>query len=197
MIDGMGGKGFGKTRAMMFQDPALLKALLERLAEMVGDYLEMQIEASITGFQLFDTWACDLPEAEFREFALPYANRVFERLSGKGVPSIYYINGMGNLLEAAAGAGADLLGIDWRVSLADVRRRLGEDQVVQGNLDPFALHGPAELIRKRVFDMLDQTGGRGHVVNLGHGLSPGIPLAGIDAFVNSVYQWAESRHGNR
>ena len=197
MIDGIGGEGFPRTRAMMFRDPGLLKALLERLAEMVGDYLEMQIEASIDGFQLFDTWACDLSEAEFREFALPYANRIFERLAGKGVPSIYYINGIGNLLEAAAEAGSALMGIDWRISLAEVRRRLGDNQVVQGNLDPFTLHGSAELIRARVFDMLDQTGGRGHVVNLGHGLSPGIPLAGIEAFVNSVYQWAEAGHGTR
>ena len=189
MVDGLGAKGFVKTRAMMYRDPALFTALLDKIGEVVADYVQMQVEAGITAYQLFDTWVGDLPKEQFRRFALPAVARVFERLSGKGAPGIYYINGIGNLLEDAAQCGSDALGIDWRLSLAEVRQRTGPDTVVQGNLDPVALFGKPEEIRQKVFDMIDQTGGRGHVANLGHGLSPDTPIEGIAAFVDAVVEW--------
>lgn len=192
MVDGLGGRGFVKTRAMMYQDPALFTDLLTKIADVVADYVQMQIEAGITAYQLFDTWVGDLAREEFRRFALPAVARVFERLSSKGTPGIYYINGIGNLLEDAAQCGSQALGIDWRLSLAEVRRRTGPDTVLQGNLDPLALFGKPAEIRQKVFDMLNQTGGRGHIANLGHGLSPDTPTEGITAFVDAVVEWRAS-----
>jgi len=189
MVDGLGAKGFIKTRAMMYRDPALFTDLLNKIGDVVADYVQMQIEAGITAYQLFDTWVGDLPGEEFRRFALPAVARVFERLSGKGAPGIYYINGIGNLLEDAAGCGSQALGIDWRVGLGDVRKRTRPDMVVQGNLDPVALFGKPEEIRRKVFEMLGQTGGQGHIANLGHGLSPDTPIEGIAAFVDAVVEW--------
>jgi uroporphyrinogen decarboxylase len=191
MVDGTGSKGFVKTRAMMHHDPALFDALLSRLSDAVVDYLEMKIEAGISAYQLFDTWACDLSLEDYRRFVLPHVASIFERLNQGGIPGIYYANGIANLLPAVRETGASIVGVDWRVSMRRVREVLGEDTVVQGNLDPAVLHGSAREIEQRVFAMLDETGGRGHIVNLGHGLHPTAPIEGIEAFVNSPARWAE------
>lgn len=193
MVDGTGSKGFIKTRAMMHQDPELFAALLTRLSEAVGDYLQMQIDAGISAFQLFDTWACDLSLEDYRRFVLPHVAAIFERLSAGGIPGIYYANGISNLLPAVPETGASVVGVDWRVSLTRVRELLGEETIVQGNLDPAVLFGSAQEIEERVFRMLDETGGKGHIVNLGHGLSPTVPVEGIETFVRAVARWAERK----
>ncbi len=194
MVDGTGAKGFTKTRAFMHSDPEGFHQLLDRIARVVADYLRMQVEAGVTAFQLFDTWAGDLAAAEFKEFAAPYVARVVESLAGAGAFSIYYVNGIAPHIAPAAATGADVLGIDWRIELADARSRIaaamgGRLLPVQGNLDPALLFGSPALIRDKVKRLLDSTGGRGHIANLGHGLMPDTPLAGIEAFVDAVTTW--------
>jgi len=194
MVDGTGAKGFVRTRAMMHSDPDAMHLLLAHVADVVADYLQMQVEAGVTAFQLFDTWAGDLAAGEFEEFAAPYVARIIERLSGRGAFSIYYVNGIAPHISAAAATGADVLGIDWRIDLAEARDRVarvrgGKPVVLQGNLDPAALFGPAETIRLRVHKMIAATGGSGHIANLGHGLMPETPLQGVEAFVHAVAGW--------
>ncbi len=191
MIEGGRVKNFLKTKAMLFSEPALFKDLMKIITEVVGDYLEMQIEAKATAIQLFDSWAGELAPEDFENMVLPFLVSILERLKPKGVPIIYYINGIGDLLEPAQKTGADALSIDWRIRLSEVRKRLGPDQVVQGNLDPSMLLAPKELIKQRVFEMLAQTGGKGHIVNLGHGLLAESPLENIETFVTAVREWAE------
>ena len=193
MIDGIGSKGFPKTNAMMHRDPALFDDLLTRITEATIAYLRMQCAQGITAFQVFDTWAEILSPEAYRRFALPSVQRVFRALQSTGVPSIYYLKGAAHLLEASAEAGAQILSVDWRLSLERVRAHLGEHALVQGNLDPHTLHADPETIRRAVWRMLDMTGGRGHIVNLGHGLSPDLPLPGIEAFLDAVRTWAEAR----
>jgi uroporphyrinogen decarboxylase len=192
MVDGMGAKGFVKTRAMMHQEPELFGRLLDRLTDAVGDYVEMQIEAGVAAFQIFDTWAGDLYPSIFCRFVQPRITRLFERLQKTGTPGIYYINNVSHLLDDAVACGSQVMGIDWRLPLARVRDAFPE-LPVQGNVDPLALFGRPEEIRELVFEMLDATGGRGHIANLGHGLTPTTPLAGIEAFVRSVKEWRLDR----
>jgi uroporphyrinogen decarboxylase len=193
MVEGGSSKHFDRLKSLMYREPAVFSELMERLSDCLVDYLIMQKEAGATTLQLFDTWATILSPGDFRRYALPYLQRIVERVRPIGLPLIYYVNGIGNLLEAAQEIGADILGIDWRVELAEVRRRLGPGRVVQGNLDPGVLFAPPEEIRRRVRAMLEQTGGIGHVVNLGHGLIPSTPLEGIEAFIAAVREWAEER----
>jgi uroporphyrinogen decarboxylase len=188
MVDGTGSKGFVQTRAMMHEEPALFESLLDRLTDAVGDYLESQLAAGAAAFQIFDTWAGDLYPEAFRRFVQPRVTKLFERLQRSGIPGIYYINGVAHLLDDAAACGSEVLGIDWRLPLRVVRERFPE-RPVQGNLDPAALFGTAEAIREGVYRMLDATGGRAHIANLGHGLTPTTPLAGIEAFVAAVQSW--------
>lgn len=194
MVEGGSSKHFHVLKELMYRDGPVFAALMDKVTAVVIDYLRMQAEAGATAVQIFDTWAAELGPADFRHFVLPYVARIVEGLKSTGCPVVYYINGIGNLLEPAAETGAGILGIDWRVDLAEVRRRIGADRIVQGNLDPGILFAPAATIRERVFNLLDQTGGVGHIVNLGHGVIPETPLEGIGAFIRSVGEWAEERN---
>lgn len=189
LIDGGSAKGFVKTRAFAHQRPVLFQELLGRLTAVVGDYLEMQLAAGADAFQLFDTWAGEAGPELFERFLLPSLNSLFQRLQSRGRPGIYYVNGIGPLLEQAHLTGAAVIGADWRVPLDEVRRRCGGERVVQGNLDPAALFGPPAEIAAAVRRMIGLTGGRGHIVNLGHGLPPEAPLTGIAAFLEAVAGW--------
>jgi len=120
---------------------------------------------------------------------LPYVSRIIESIKKKGVPVIYYINGIGNLLKHVAASGADVIGVDWRLKLKSVRDSLGDKTIVQGNLDPALLFAAKEDIRDRVYSMLEETNGIGHIANLGHGLHPQTPLTGIKAFIQAVMDW--------
>jgi len=193
MVEGGGSKHFQQVKAFMHGETAAFTALQERLAEAVTDYLLMQVQAGATAVQLFDTWAGELSPPDYRSHVLPHVRAIVQRIRATGTPVIYYVNGIAGLLEAARDAGADVLGIDWRLDLADVRRRLGADTIVQGNLDPGVLMAPPPIIRDRVFSILDQTGGRGHILNLGHGLHPETPLAGIAAFIEAAFAWTKER----
>ncbi len=193
MIEGESSKHFLKVREMMYHSPQHFENLMDKITGAVIEYMAMQIDAGIDAIQLFDTWAGELGHQDYNRFVLPYIQRIFaglkEIFKGNCPPLIYYINGIGNLLHQAADSGADIIGVDWRLSLEEVRQKLGEDTVVQGNLDPALLFAPQQEIRQRVTQMLDSTGGRGHIANLGHGLIPTTPVSGIAAFMDAVVNW--------
>ena len=193
-VEGSGSKNYIYLKSMMFQEPDALHVLLDKLARCCASYLEAQVAAGAQAVQLFDSWAGILSPADFREFALRYAQRTFQLLkesptwkNGGGVPIIYFVNGCSPYLEDIGSSGADVIGIDWRIDLAEARRRLGPDLAVQGNMDPTALFGPPELIRKRVGEVLASAGSEpGHVFNLGHGVLPPTNPEHVRAMVNAV-----------
>lgn len=194
MVEGGTSRNYAEIKRMMFADPALLHTLLEKIADAVTDYLNAQIEAGAQVIQLFDTWAGDLSAGDFEEFALPYQQRIFERLhrgpQGLGVPAILYVNGCSHVLEKMAETGANVLSIDWRIDIAEARKRLRkagfENTALQGNLDPCALLGSPESIAEGVRDILKKAGSIGHIMNLGHGIMPMVPVENAKAFVNAA-----------
>jgi len=191
MVEGAGSRHYHMIKSLMFTEPDTFHALMKRVTPIVVDYLAMQIRAGVTAVQLFDSWAGELTPEDFSRFVLPYVREIIEKIRPLGTPVIYYINGIGNLMDRISKTGADVVGIDWRISLTRARQILGTRTVLQGNLDPGALFGPPEFIRDRVFEMLDQTGGLGHIVNLGHGVIPQTPLRGIETFIRCVAEWAD------
>jgi uroporphyrinogen decarboxylase len=172
---------------MMGRDPGTLRRLLDLLADVVGDVLSYQIESGARAVQLFDTWAGELTARDYRDWALPAAARAIARIRRAGAPVTLFVNGCGHLLEAMAESGADMLSVDWRVSLAEARRRVPR-LALQGNLDPGILLGPAERVARRTRDMVAETGGRAHVVNLGHGVLPQTPIDSAQAFFDAARQ---------
>jgi len=185
LVEGGGSKNFLAIKRLLTEDPRTLRALLTKLSAMVSDYLAAQLEAGADAVQIFDTWAGELSPREYREFALPYARDAIARLSRYGKPVIYFVNGVAGILEAAASTGADVLSVDWRCSLAEARKRV-PDRALQGNLDPTLLFGPPELVAERVAEMVAETGGLGHIVNLGHGILPDTPIESVAAYYEAV-----------
>jgi uroporphyrinogen decarboxylase len=199
-VEGSGSKNWSETKRLLFGAPDAAHALLDKLARATALYLESQVRAGAEALQLFDSWAGILAPAEFREFALGYAARVIETLRGSptwrdgGVPIIYFVNGCAPYIDDLADSGADVLGIDWRVDLAEVRRRVGGRAAVQGNLDPTALFASPEVIRRQVQVVLDAAGGGpGHVFNLGHGVLPETDPDRVRVMVEAVKELSRRR----
>lgn len=184
MVEGETTRHAVETRRLAYRDPPLMAALLERLAVEVSDLLRLQVEAGVDAVQVFDTWAGDLPPADFKRLALAPARKLFTSLRALGVPVIYYVNGVAPHLEAMADLEIDVLSVDWRIPLASVRQRLGGRLGLQGNIDPLLLFAPEPRIAEEVRALHDSLDHRpGHILNLGHGVLPTTPPAAVSAFV--------------
>ena len=187
LVEGKGSKDFGALKRMMYREPAVLRALLERLTEMTVAYLNAQIEAGAQSVQLFDTWAGLLSAADYREWILPTHQEIARRLHRDAAPLILYVNGGAHVLDAMIEAGADVLSLDWRVDFADASRRIGQRAAVQGNLDPCALAAEPARIAAWVRELREAgRAARGHVLNLGHGCLPETPVEGVRAFTDAA-----------
>lgn len=187
LVEGGGSKSFERTMALVYGEPRLAHRLLEKVAETTERYVLAQVRAGAQAIQLFDTWAGLLDRYRFREFDLPYAKRVFERLAGTGVPRVYFALHATHLLPEIRDCGADVVGLDWRVGLAEAARVLGDRFALQGNLDPALLMAPPPVIETKVREIVEDAAGLpGHVFNLGHGVLPGTPVEHLQALVAAV-----------
>jgi uroporphyrinogen decarboxylase len=185
MVDGQTKSGFAATKQLMYANPGVLRDLLDKIARNTTRYLRAQIAAGASAVQLFDTWAGELNQRDYEAFALPATQRIIEGLGDEEVPVILYTKGTAHLLSSVARAGADVLSLDWRVDLGEVRSRLGSRIALQGNVDPCLLLGPPEGIREAVQDVIGKTGGLGHILNLGHGILPPTPVENARAFIQA------------
>jgi uroporphyrinogen decarboxylase len=182
MIEGGGSRTFAEIKGMAFREPALLHKLLDKLADTVSSYLLFQIESGAQVIQLFDTWAGELNRDDYEEFALPATRKIFDAI-GRSVPRILYINGCSTILESMANSGAEVISLDWRISLAEAVVRVGERVALQGNLDPVLLLGSKERLLAKTAEILEQGGMSGHILNLGHGILPSTPVENARAFI--------------
>ena len=173
LIEGAPSRTYARTKALMLGDPDLWFALLDRLADLAITSLRSQVDAGARALQVFDSWAGALAPPDYERYVLPASRRVFTEIADLDVPRIHFGVGTGEILPLMAAAGADVVGVDWRVPLDEARRRLGPDAVLQGNLDPAACLAPVEAVEAAVADVLRRNGGHpGHVFNLGHGVLP-------------------------
>ena len=179
--------GFTALRALRTADPVAFGSLLDKLAALVTEHLDLQIAAGAQAVQIFDSWAGLLSPGDFATYALPVVRRVIRGLRRDNVPVIYFAPAADHLVELAATSGADVLGVCWRTPLGGARRRTGGRVALQGNLDPAALLAPPERVRERALDVLEGVGDEpGHIMNLGHGILPETPLASVEALVAAV-----------
>jgi uroporphyrinogen decarboxylase len=193
MVEGGTSADFGTVKTMLYRRPDLLHRLLEVNARAVADHLNAQIEAGAQAVMVFDTWGGTLAHAAYLEFSLAYIGRVIAALArevaGERVPSIVFTKGGGPWLERIAACGCDAVGVDWTVSLADGRRRVGDRVALQGNLDPLVLLADPEAVRREAERTLADFGpGPGHVFNLGHGILPETPPEHVAALVETVHR---------
>ena len=189
LIEGRPSRTYGKTKALMHSEPALWFALMDRLADIAIASLRSQIEAGAQAIQLFDSWAGALHRTDYRTFVMPASAKVFAAIADLGVPRIHFGVDTGELLGSFAEAGADVVGVDWRVHLDDARRRVPAGIALQGNLDPAICYAPWAAVEAEVRDVLARNDGHpGHVFNLGHGVQPEMDPAILERVVELVHR---------
>jgi len=185
-IEGKTGKTFGETKKFFYQHPAEARRLLSLIGEATRDYLLAQVRAGAQAIQIFDSWVGVVSPDDWDDFVLEPTRALVAAVRASGVPVIYFPNGATTILDRVAKVGADVVGIDWRLPIDEARARLGGAAAVQGNLDPSLLLGPVSVLEKRAVDVVRRGGKRGHIFNLGHGITPEVPVDNVAALVAAV-----------
>lgn len=187
LIEGGPSREFVATKTVMLREPALWHALMTRLTDAAIDYLRAQVDAGAQAVQLFDSWVGCLSPDDYARAVAPYSRRIFEAVAQTEVPAIHFGTGTAGLVDAMARAGGDVIGVDWRIDLADAWARIGA-RGIQGNLDPAALLAEWDVVRDRARRVLEQAAGRpGHIFNLGHGVLPQTPPEMLHRLVEFVH----------
>jgi uroporphyrinogen decarboxylase len=190
LVEGGPSRTLEHTKALMYGDPALWHDLLDRLARIAGAFLRVQVHAGASAVQLFDSWVGAVAQPDYRTCVLPHSRTALVAVADLGVPRIHFGVGTGELLGAMGEAGAEVVGVDFRVPLDEATRRIGPDHSVQGNLDPAMLFAPPQVLTERVHRTLEAGGvAPGHVFNLGHGVPPTADVAALQRVVDTVHAW--------
>ncbi len=184
MVEGKTKEGFATVKRFLYHEPKTFGALLHRIAQATIPYLKAQIAAGATAVQLFDTWCGELNAQDYEDFALPAVQEIISAIGGS-VPVIYYTRASQHLLPDVARSGATVLSVDWRVDLGDIRRLLGPRIALQGNIDPAVLLGPPQKIRDVTLATIGSLWGRGHILNLGHGILQQTPVENAKLFIDT------------
>ncbi len=194
LVEGGPSRSYTRTKTLMFTDEMTWHRLLDRLADLALALLRAQVARGAAAVQLFDSWAGALHPDDYERAVLPHTRKVLDGLADLGVPRIHFGVGTGELLGLMATAGADVVGVDWRVPLDVGRRRVPDGVALQGNLEPAACLAPWEVTAERVRDVLERAGGRpDHVFNLGHGVLPATDPDVLARVVELVHQEGEVR----
>ncbi|HET9804484.1 MAG TPA: uroporphyrinogen decarboxylase, partial [Candidatus Acidoferrum sp.] len=184
MVEGRTKEGFATVKNFLHREPRVFRDLLHRIAQATIGYLRAQIAAGAAAVQLFDTWCGELSLADYQTFALPVLQEIVREVVGHA-PVIYYTKASHHLLPAVVESGANVLSVDWRVNLAELRKLAGPRVGIQGNLDPALLYAPQDVLVDETKRILGQLGGVGHILNLGHGILPTTPVENAQLFIKT------------
>jgi uroporphyrinogen decarboxylase len=189
MIEGRPSRDYGIAKSLMYGQPEVWHALMNKLTEVVSRYLLAQIAAGVDVVQVFDSWVGSLSPSVYRRFVQPYSRRIFDAVRQTGTPSIHFGTGTASLLQLMAEAGGDVISVDWRVDLDDAWQCIGFDHGIQGNLDPTLLLTPWNVIEEGMHDVLRRAANRpGHIFNLGHGVLAPTPPDMLRRLVDAVHE---------
>ena len=199
MVEGGSSKNFSRIKGMLYDKPALLHALLERVTRTTLDYLNGQVAAGAQAVMVFDTWGSILTPRTYLDFSLSYMQQIVDGLKreaeGRRIPVVLFTKGGGPWLDVMADTGCDALGVDWTTDLSEARARVGDRVALQGNLDPAVLYAGPEVIREEVRRVLESYGrGPGHVFNLGHGIHPEVKPEHAGAMIEAVVELSPAYH---
>ncbi len=186
LIEGKGSKDFSRLRAFLYAQPEAAELLMHKLSVTMINYLRMQVACGAQAVQLFDSWAGLLDPATYRRFALPAVQKVMAGIADLKVPRIYFANDAQALLPTIREVDCEVLGVDWRMPLPDVRRLTSDRFVLQGNLDPAVLFAGPDVVREHARAILQANGGKRHIMNLGHGIMPETPIDSVQALIDAT-----------
>jgi uroporphyrinogen decarboxylase len=199
MVEGRANKTFPLVQKMLAEDPALLHVLLTKLADSVSLHLQAQIAAGVQAVMIFDTWGGLLDTENYQKFSLFYVQKIIAQLQAApgscDVPCILFTKGGGQWLDLMAATGCDALGLDWQTSIGAAREQVGHKVALQGNMDPGLLLQTPAIIRDNVARILAEYGPHsGHIFNLGHGITPDVPVENVAALVEAVHELSGAYH---
>ncbi len=190
MVEGGKSQNFHHIKSLLYKNSETLRLLLNKLAQSVIKYLSAQIKAGVDTVMIFDSWGGILPPKEYLEFSLHYTRMIISALP-KNIPVILYTKNSGVCLEEIAQSGCKVVGIDWTVDIQQAKKRTEEKVILQGNMDPAVLLSSPKRIEQEVESILRHfaSEGRksGHIFNLGHGITPDIPVENVEAFIEAVH----------
>jgi uroporphyrinogen decarboxylase len=196
LVNGKPSKEFGIARSFLYNQPEAAALLIDHLADAMANYLSAQARVGAQALMLFESWAGLLAPPQFRQYALRGAKRTLLALSKIGVPLIYYANQGSALMDELRTLNVDVIGVDWRSPLGAVRKALGPDKAVQGNLDPAALFAAPEELKRQIDIVLNEAGtAPGHIFNLGHGIWPDTDPDAVARLIDHVHARTSRRRG--
>jgi uroporphyrinogen decarboxylase len=193
MIEGKGSKTFSQAKKVLYTEPAFAHQLLQMITDSTINYLKGQITAGADIIQLFDSWAGVLSPEQYQEFSLPYISKICNAINE--VPKIVFAKGAFFARASMNNLGCDIIGLDWNMDIRE-SRKLMPDKVLQGNLDPCALYGSLDDVKRETKNMIDAFGPHRHIANLGHGLYPDIEVDKVKCFIETVKEYSASVHGS-
>ena len=189
LVEGGPSREHALTKALMWGQPAVWDALMTRIADLAGEFLRRQLLAGASAVQVFDSWAGTLARPDYEAFVRPYTQRLFSHIADLPVPRIHFGVVTGELLASMALPQCDVVGVDFRVTLADGISRIGPDHSVQGNLDPAATLSPWPVVQQQARDIIAAgAAARGHIFNLGHGVLPQTDPEMLTALVSWIHE---------
>ncbi len=198
LIEGGSTRTFARTKAFLHQEPDAAERLFSKLTEVVIELLNLQVEAGARAIQVFDSWAGALDPDDYARWGLRFTKRIVEAVRRPGVPVIVFAKGTGGYFDRVAECGADVLGVDWTLTLDRARELAGPDVTLQGNLDPYRLLAPWEAVKPAIDRVLDQAGdGQRHVFNLGHGIFKETDPDQVKRLVDYVHEASAARRAPR
>lgn len=187
LIEGGSSRDLKKTKRWMLADPKSFHQLLQLLSDASIAYLKMQINAGAQAIQIFDSWASSLAHEQFREFSLHYLKEMVKALD---IPAILFCRGSSVFAAQLAEANPAAISVDWNADLSDIRRQL-PNIALQGNLDPDILHAPRNVVEREVKRLLhSMRGDPGYIFNLGHGITPEVPVDNVKVLIETVKSYA-------
>jgi len=189
MIEGRPSRNYELAKSLMYGQPRVWHALMDKLTAVVSNYLLAQLKAGADVVQVFDSWIGAVSPSVYRRFVQPSMKRIFAAMKETGLPSIHFGTGTAALLEVMTEAGGDVISVDWRVDLDEAWARIGYDRGIQGNLDPTLLLTSWPVIEAGMHDVLRRAGGRpGHIFNLGHGVPASTDTDLLRRLVDAVHE---------
>ena len=203
MVEGGSTRDFKKIKGLLYSEPAALHQLMDKLALVVADYLNAQIDAGAQAVQIFDTWGGVLSDAAYQAFSLDYITKIISRLNvkrddGTVIPVIAFTKGGAPWLDAISRCGCSAVGLDWSMNIGKARELIGQRVALQGNMDPAILRAPIASIEAEVQRILAEYGqhstNSGHIFNLGHGITPDIDPEHAGAFIEAVKKYSPQYH---
>ena len=189
-IEGGASRNFTRAKTLMYEQPKAWHQLMEKLTILVGDYLFVQAQAGAQVLQVFDSWVGALSPDDYREFVMPYSARAICRAQESMCPVIHFGTNTSGILPLIKESGGDVIGVDWRIDISEARQILGQDVVLQGNLDPVQLFAPVPVLKDRAKTILDKmVDDPAYIFNLGHGVLPETPVAHVAELINFVHNY--------